>query len=195
MLLIYLFFILGIPLGRHLTQHSKTADLCHQVPTDGSDDFAGTLPTRVLSRLSPSPTLSHLGSLWLPLSYSARDAILCIEKKAGTDNIELYLSLVLLGSSNRVKILPPFYDSFGFQEMANQAKESSLADREQWRTYTFPQWLPCFMKSQALYSISEAFLNEYSFYCKILNKSIPLIKSSISSLSQKQKAIFKLAIF
>ena len=65
------------------------------------------------------------------LNYSARDAILCIEKKVGTDNIELYLSLVLLGSINRVKILPPFCDSTGFQEMANQAKESSLADWEQ----------------------------------------------------------------
>lgn len=51
-----------------------------------------------------------------------------LKKTVGTDNIELYLSLVLLGSSNRVKILPPFCDSLGFQEMANQTKESSLAD-------------------------------------------------------------------
>lgn len=79
----YLFFILGILLGRHLTQHSKTADVCHQVPTDGSDDFAETLPTRVLSTLSPSPNSVPLGKFMTPSQLFSKGCYSMYWKKSG----------------------------------------------------------------------------------------------------------------
>lgn len=148
LILIYIFFIVGIPLWRYLIQPLKTADLCHHLPTDNSNDFAGTRPTRVLSRLSPSPASFHLGSLWLPLSYSARNGILRVEQKWGLTTLSFIWARcswkVATGSRNPSTMLWLFWVPRNAQT-ANTS-ESALADWEIRPSPTFPQWLPCFMK-------------------------------------------------
>lgn len=99
------FFLLGIHLQEAWSPDPKTTDICHWRPTDGSGGFTGT----TLTKSSGDPFLDLA-----PPSQEVYDHLRVVQQsvtftlnKKGTDNVELFLSLVLPGSCNNYKIPHP----------------------------------------------------------------------------------------